>query len=189
MRTDTSAAIAYGPRMSRPLLAIAAALALVLFGMPAAADDEPRFHRTTPRGFFERDGEALVVGVPAGRAWGIESDLLPIPSSGALRASLEVSDPAVREAFVRIAYYDRATGRPRQIAIVDARAVRDGEHAALVVPLDAPPGAIAYRVRVLARLSAAETRSSPGAVRARLGSGRDRDAHARPYSRLRGEVP
>src|SRR5437667_215809 len=83
MRTDTSAAIAYGPRMSRPLLAIAAALALVLFGMPAAADDEPRFHRTTPRGFFERDGEALVVGVPAGRAWGIESDLLPIPSSHA----------------------------------------------------------------------------------------------------------
>ena len=129
------------------------------------------------------------MGVPAGRAWGIESDLLPIPSSGALRVSLEVSDPAVREAFVRIAYYDRATGRPRQIAIVDARAVRDGEHAALVVPLDAPPGAIAYRVRVLARLSAAETRSSPGAVRARLGSGRDRDAHARPYSRLRGEVP
>src|SRR5438105_3852517 len=102
MRTDTSAAIAYGPRMSRPLLAIAAALALVLFGMPAAADDEPRFHRTTPRGFFERDGEALVVGVPAGRAWGIESDLLPIPSSGALRVSLEVSDPAVREAFVRV---------------------------------------------------------------------------------------
>src|SRR5439155_462253 len=91
MRTDTSAAIAYGPRMSRPLLAIAAAVALVLLGMPAAADDEPRFHRTTPRGFFERDGEALVVGVPAGRAW--------------------------------------------------------------------------------------------------LGSGRDRDAHARPYSRLRGEVP
>src|SRR3989441_10048157 len=174
MRTDTSAAIAYGPRMSRPLLAIAAALALVLSGMPAAADDEPRFHRPPPRGFFERDGEALVVGVPAG---------------GALRVSLEVSDPAVREAFVRIAYYDRATGRPRQIAIVDARAVRDGEHAALVVPLDAPPGAIAYRVRVLARLSAAETRSSPGAVRARLGSGRDRDAHARTYSRRRGEVP
>jgi len=170
MRTDTSAAIAYGPRMSRPLLAIAAALALVLFGMPAAADDEPRFHRTTPRGFFERDGEALVVGVPAGRAWGIESDLLPIPSSGALRVSLEVSDPAVREAFVRIAWYDRTTGRPRQFALSDARLVSAGETATLVVMLDPPPGAVAYRVRVLARLVMPGALSTPEAIRVRLSS-------------------
>ena len=173
----------------RQTLLLALVLLAVVAGPAAADDDRTHFRRTTPRASLEEEAGTFALGVPSGRAWGIESELRPLPAERALAVRLVVSDDLVREAFARVAYYASATGRPRQIAIVDARAVRDGEHAALVVPLDAPPGAIAYRVRVLARLSAAETRSSPGAVRARLGSGRDRDAHARPYSRLRGEVP
>src|SRR5204862_207355 len=93
------------------------------------------FHRTTPRGSFGRDGPALLVGVPGGRAWGVESELRPAPAAGSdLWVTVEVRDPAVREAFVRIAWYDRGTGRPRQIVIADARAVRDGEFLVLVGP-------------------------------------------------------
>ena len=70
----------------------------------AAADDGPPFHRTTPRGSFGRDGPALLVGVPGGRAWGVESELRPAPAAGSdLWVTVEVRDPAVREAFVRIA--------------------------------------------------------------------------------------
>jgi hypothetical protein len=176
--------------VSRPLhVATAVLLSLLVFATVAAADDE-RFRRTTPRGAFARDGGVLVVGVPGGRAWGIESQLRPLPpAAGALRVSLEVEDAAVREAFVRVAYYDHASGRPRQIAIADAPAVRDGERLVLVVPLDPPPGAIAYRVRVLARLLSADARSLPDAVRARIGSGSVRDGDARPHSRLRAEFP
>jgi hypothetical protein len=189
MRTDTTPATAYGPGVSSVLSGAIAILLCFAFATRAAADDEPRFHRTTPRGSFERDGVTLVVGVPGGRAWGIESDLRPVPAGGGLRVSLAVEDPAVREAFVRVAYYDRASGRPRQIAIADAPLVHDGDRALLTVALDPPPGAVAYRVRVLARLTNAGARSLPDAVRARIGPGRVRDADRRPYSRLRAEVP
>jgi hypothetical protein len=104
--------------------------------------------------------------VPGGRAWGIESALIPVPKErSAFRAAVEVSDPSVREAFVRVAWYDRATGRPRQFALSDARFVRAGETATFDVALDPPPGAVAYRVRVLGRLGARDAVSAADAIR------------------------
>jgi hypothetical protein len=148
----------------------AVALLLVLIS-PAAADDGPRFHRTTPRGTFGIEGPALLVGVPGGRAWGIESELRTVPDErSSMRATIEVADPAVREAFVRIAWYDRMTGRPRQFELTDARFVVAGETATLEVILDPPPGALAYRVRVLARLVEPRAVSVPEAIRVRLSS-------------------
>jgi len=148
------------------------ALALVLLAVvaaPAAADDDrPHFRRTTPRASLEEDAGAFTLGVPSGRAWGIESELRPLPLERALAVRLSVADEDVREAFARIAYYASATGRPRQIAVVDSEAVAAGEGRVLFVPLDPPPGAVAYRVRVLARLRAGADRSRDDAIHARV---------------------
>ena len=145
-------------------LGIAAALAAA-----ASAEGGPPYRRTTPRGTFGTDGPELVVGVPGGRAWGIESALIPVPDErSGFRATVEVSDPEVREAFIRVAWYDRATGRPRQFALTDARFVRAGETATLEVALDPPAGAVAYRVRVLARLATPQALSAADAVRVTL---------------------
>jgi hypothetical protein len=145
-------------------LGVAAALA-----WSASADEGPLYRRTTPRGSFGANGPELVVGVPGGRAWGIESALIAVPEQRTgFRATIEVSDPRVREAFIRVAWYDRATGRPRQFALTDARFVRAGETATLEVALDPPDGAVAYRVRVLARLSTPEALSSADAIRVTL---------------------
>jgi len=145
-------------------LVVAAALAI-----QASADSGPPYRRTTPRGSFGEDGPKLLVGVPGGRAWGIESALLPVPDERAeFRATVEVGDPEVREAFIRVAWYDRATGRPRQFALTDARYVRAGETATLEFALDPPPGAVAYRVRVLARLRTRDALSAGDAVRVDL---------------------
>jgi len=145
-------------------LVVAAALASL-----ASADSGPPYRRTTPRGSFGEDGPELLVGVPGGRAWGIESALLPVPDGRAeFRATVEVGDPEVREAFIRVAWYDRATGRPRQFALTDARYVRAGETATLEFALDPPPGAVAYRVRVLARLRTRDALSAGDAVRVDL---------------------
>ena len=148
------------------------ALALVLLATvvaPAAADDDPpHFRRTTPRASLEEQAGSFTLGVPAGRAWGIESELRPIPPGRALAVRLGVADDGVREAFARVAYYASATGRPRQIAVVDSEAVAAGESRVLFVPLDPPPGAVAYRVRVLARLRAGADRSRDDAIRARV---------------------
>jgi len=143
------------------------ALALMAgLGLSASADDRPPYRRTTPRGSFGADGPELLVGVPGGRAWGIESALVPVPvGQTGFRATVEVSDPEVREAFVRVAWYDRASGRPRQFALTDARFVRAGETATVEVALDPPAGAVAYRLRVLARLRTPEALSAPDAVR------------------------
>ena len=131
----------------------------------ASADGGPPYRRTTPRGSFGTDGPELVVGVPGGRAWGIESALIAVPDErSGFRATIEVSDPEVREAFIRVAWYDRGTGRPRQFALTDARFVRAGESATLEVALDPPAGAVAYRVRVLARLRTPAAFSAPDAV-------------------------
>ena len=156
--------------MPKLVAAVAAAfLAALILAAPGLADDDPHFRRTTPRGSFGREGGELLVGVPGGRAWGIESELRPVPSGEtALHATIEVRDPAVREAFIRIAWYDRASGRPRQFALTDARLVRPGETNALEIPLDPPAGAIAYRVRVLARLRSPDALSADGAVRVLL---------------------
>ncbi len=148
------------------------ALALILLAVvaaPAAADDDrPHFRRTTPRASLEEDAGAFTLGVPFGRAWGIESELRPLPPVRALAVRLGVSDDDVREAFARVAYYASATGRPRQIAVVDSEAVAAGEGRVLFVPLDPPPGAVAYRVRVLARLRAGADRSRDDAIHARV---------------------
>jgi hypothetical protein len=148
------------------------ALVLVLLAavaVPAAADDDrPHFRRTTPRASLDEDVGNITLGVPSGRAWGIESELRLLPPEGALAVRLSVSDADVREAFARIAYYASATGRPRQIAVADSEAVGAGEGRVLFVPLDPPPGAVAYRVRVLARLRPGADRSRDDAIHARV---------------------
>src|SRR5688572_6722855 len=143
---------------------------LVAVGAPAAADDDRiQFRRTTPRASLQQEATGtLLLGVPSGRAWGIQSELRSLPLEGAVAVRLSVSDDDVREAFARIAYYASATGRPRQIAVADSEAVGAGEGRVLFVPLDPPPGAVAYRVRVLARLHPGADRSRDDAVRARV---------------------
>lgn len=142
---------------------------LSVVALPAAADDDrTRFRRTTPRGSLEEEAGTFMIGVPSGRAWGIESELRPLPAERALAVRLVVADDDVREAFARVAYYASATGRPRQIAVVDSEAVAAGEGRLLFVALDPPPGAVAYRVRVLARLRAGSERSRDEAIRARV---------------------
>ena len=164
--------VGYGSGMPKLVAALAAAfLAALVLAAPGLADDDPHFRRTTPRGSFGREGGELLVGVPGGRAWGIESELRPVPSGEtALHAIIEVRDPAVREAFIRIAWYDRASRRPRQFALSDARLVRAGETSVLEIALDPPAGAVAYRLRVLARLYAPVGTSADEAIRVLLAS-------------------
>lgn len=155
-------------------------LAVTILGNSAVAEGGPPYRRTTPRGSFGVVGPELLVGVPGGRAWGIESALIPVPEvRSAFRAEIEVSDPEVREAFVRVAWYDRATGRPRQFALSDAPFVRAGETATFDVALDPPPGAVAYRVRVLGRLRTRDAVSDADAIRVDLSA---------PY-RVASEIP
>ncbi len=146
---------------------IAGSVALLLFcqATAVAADDGWRFRLTTPRGSLEPgDGLQLRLGVPSGRAWGVQSALRPIAGPREITLTLAVRDVTVREAFVRVAWYDRDTGRPRQTAIADSSVVRAGEQETVVVTLDPPEGAIAYRMRVLARLEPGAERSRDGAI-------------------------
>jgi hypothetical protein len=131
------------------------------------ADPFSRVHRTTPRASFGRDEAGSISGVPSGRAWGIESALLPLDGAGRVTVVLAVDDPAVREAFVRIAYYGRADARSRQLATRDSPFVRVGEDRRIVIDLDPPPGAVAYRVRVLARLVGGAVLSRVDAIHVR----------------------
>jgi hypothetical protein len=146
------------------------ALAIVLVaGTPASADDGIHFHRTTPRAVLDEAGGVLTIGVPGGRAWGIESDLRPLPAPGTtLVVRLSVDDEAVREAFVRVAYYSSLATRTRQLGTADGPPVEPGARALALVTLDPPPGAVAFRIRVLARLRDAESRSTDDAVRAQV---------------------
>ena len=144
-------------------------LILAFAARPALADDGPHFHRTTPRASLDELSGVLVIGVPGGRAWGIESELRPLPPPGTtLVVRLTVTDDAVREAFARVAYYGSATARTRQLAIADSAPVVARGRAQVAIPLDPPPGAVAFRVRVLARLGDAAGRSSDDAVTAAL---------------------
>jgi hypothetical protein len=173
MRTTVS-------HVSNLVASLLGAAIVATLAISASAEPGPPYRRTTPRGSFGVDGPQLVVGVPGGRAWGIESGLIPVPAQrSAFQARIEVSDPEVREAFVRIAWYDRATGRPRQFALTDARYVRTGEIAALELALDPPPGAVAYRLRVLARLRARDAVSTADAIRVDMSA---------PY-RVASEIP
>ena len=144
------------------------ALLLGASAAPASADDgELRFRRTTPRASLGETRGAVVIGLPGGRAWGIESELRPLPPSGTvLIVRLAVTDDAVREAFVRVAYYGVPSGRSRQIAFTDSAPVGAGVRSLVVVELDPPPGAVAYRIRVLGRLVPGEDRSAADAVSA-----------------------
>jgi len=145
-------------------------LALTLAAsVTADADDGARFHRTTPRATFDEAGGVLIIGIPGGRAWGIESELRAMPPAGTtLVVRLAVSDDAVREAFVRVAYYASAVTRTRQLATVDSAPVTGAGRASVAIPLEPPPLAVAFRVRVLARLADPGGRSVPDAVTAAL---------------------
>ena len=172
------------PGVRRPCLVLfCLALAMLLAGVANADDGDPRFRRTTPRAALDAaEGGALVIGVPGGRAWGVESDLRPLPSPGTtLLVRLSVSDTSVREAFVRVAFYGVATGRSRQIATSDSAPVTAGKRVTVAVPIEPPRGAVGYRVRVLARLVDPGGRSADDAVTAVL-----RVAHgsARPFGSL-----
>jgi hypothetical protein len=116
---------------------------------------------------FDRDAGGLIVGIPSGRAWGVESGLMPLDGTGALRLAVAVDDPDVAEAFVRIAYYARGDARSRQLAPQDSPFVRVGEDRRIVIDLAPPPGAVAYRVRVLGRLVAGAARSRNDAIHER----------------------
>jgi len=140
-----------------------------LFAVPASADpgDVGHFRRTTPRASFDRDAGGLVLGIPSGRAWGIESGLQPLAGTRGLRLAVAVDDPDVAEAFVRIAYYARGDERSRQLATQDSPFVRVGEDRRIVIDLVPPPGAVAYRLRVLGRLVAGARYSRSDAIHAR----------------------
>lgn len=171
----------YGSRVRKVTAGLLCALALAsALAVAANAEGGPPYRRTTPRGSFGAEGTELVVGVPGGRAWGIESALIPVPAERTgFEATVDVSDPAIREAFIRIAWYDRATGRPRQFALADARYVRAGEIATFTIALDPPPGAVAYRLRVLARLRMRDAVSAADAIRVDLS----------PSHRIASDVP
>ena len=160
---------------------------------PASADPGGPFRRTTPRGFLDRDAGGLVIGIPAGRAWGVESALHPLPPSWAatrLTVELAVDDPDVAEAFVRVAYYARADGRSRQLATIDSPFVRVGPERVVTVELEPPPGAVAYRVRVLGRLVTGALISRADAIRARwVGEAAEQGPRRPSLTRLLTDLP
>ncbi len=174
--------------MSRLLAVLLVGPLLLLASAPAAGDDDWHFRRTTPRAAILRELDGYELGVPGGRAWGIESSLHPLTGVASVSLEVAVLDPAVREAFVRVAYYDRETGRPRQMAIADSQLVRVGEGRVLTVTFVPPEGAVAYRVRVLARVSPGALASSGDAIRVRP-AGRLLPAGRRPYTTLRPDAP
>ena len=141
-----------------------------VLGSTALADDgDPRFRRTTPRAALSDETGALVIGIPGGRAWGIESQLLPLPASPTtILARLGVADTSVRQAFIRVAYYASASARTRQLAIADSAPVSASARTTVAIALDPPPGAVAYRVRVLARLVDPHDVSTSDAITAKL---------------------
>lgn len=177
--------------MRRSLLVI---LLVLSAAAPASADPGGPFRRTTPRGFLDRNpGGGLDIGIPAGRAWGVESGLRLFDASadaGRVTFDLAVEDPDVAEAFVRVAYYARGDQRSRQLATVDSPFVRVGPARRVTVELDRPPGAVAYRVRVLGRLVAGAAISRADAIRARWAAGPAIQGPRRPSpTRLLTDLP
>lgn len=155
--------------MRRPAAVLIVAL---LLAAPASADpgDAGRFRRTTPRAEVIPAGEWTLLGIPGGRAWGLESGLRPLDGPGEVIAELAAIDPAVREVFVRVAYYARGDARSRQLAIADSPpvGVAAGSSGMTVsVRLDPPPAAVAYRIRLLGRLFGRDLRAAAGAIRFR----------------------
>lgn len=171
-------------------MCVALCVSLFLFGTaPARAEDGTTFRRTTPRAPIEVRGDEISFGVPAGRAWGLESRLVPIRGGASVALDLGVRDELVGGAFVRIAWYDRDEGRPRQMLVEDAPEVLPGVHRRVVMQLAPPDGAVAFRVRVLARV----TPGAPSSREAAIVVGRVRvDGEVRPrpaLTRLWAEPP
>lgn len=169
-------------------LALCTAL-LLASSVSARAEDGTTFRRTTPRAPMSVSAEQIVFGIPSGRAWGLESRLVPIRGGASVALDLGVSDELISEAFVRIAWYDRDEGRPRQILVEDAPVVLPGVQRRVVMQLEPPDGAVAFRVRVLARAMPDEPSSRDRAIavgRVRL----DPEARPRPaLTRLWAEPP
>lgn len=164
----------------------AVVLALTLTAPAASADpgDGGPFRRTTPRASLERDAAGLLLGIPGGRAWGIEGPLQPLRPGDRVSVDLAVDDPEISEAFVRVAYYARADARSRQLATRDSPFVRVGEDRRIRIDLDPPAGAVAYRVRVLGRLVPDAALSQADAIRARWHRPADRGAPRPSLTRL-----
>ncbi|HEY8730837.1 MAG TPA: hypothetical protein VIN69_02530 [Candidatus Limnocylindria bacterium] len=171
-------------------LMLSASAAFADPGAPADPRDLGRFRRTTPRGSLDRDAGGLIIGIPGGRAWGIESGLVPLDGASRVSVVLAVDDPDVVEAFVRVAYYSRADARTRQLATRDSPFVRVGESRRITVELVPPPGAIAYRVRVLGRLVAGGQRSRADAIHLRPDPAPAERGRPRPSAtRLETDLP
>lgn len=152
--------------------------------------DLGRFRRTSPRASLDRDVGGLIVGIPNGRAWGIESALRPLDGSARVTLVLTVTDADVSEAFVRVAYYARSDARSRQLATKDSPFVRVGDDRRIVLELDPPPAAVAYRVRVLGRLVAGPLRSRVDAIRVRPDPAAAERGRRRPsLTRLEADLP
>jgi|GEM_PF-1971515 len=163
-------------------IAVLLIMLLAIRGGPASADPGDGgapaaggpFRRTTPRADVVRAGDWTLLGIPGGRAWGLESGLHPLDGPSWVTVELAVIDPEVREAFLRVAYYARGDARSRQLATGDSPLVTVAAGpagAAVTVRLDPPPGAVAYRLRLLGRLFGRELRTAAGAIRARWGGG------------------
>lgn len=175
--------------MRRTLLFIVVLIAL-LPAARASADPGGPFRRTTPRGSLDRDAGGLVIGIPAGQAWGVESALHPIGGAIPLTVDLAVDDPDVAEAFVRVAYYARADLRSRQLATIDSPFVRLGPVRRVTVELEPPPGAVAYRVRVLGRLVTGAAISRADAIHVRwVGGAAERGTRRPSLTRLLTDLP
>ncbi len=141
-------------RLNESVRVVSLCIALMLVtALSASAEDGTTFRRTTPRAPLRVAADELVFGIPSGRAWGLESRLIRIGSHATVALDLGVRDQEVREAFVRIAWYDRDAGRPRQMLVEDAPFVLPGVERRVVMQLEAPEGAVAFRIRVLARLT------------------------------------
>ena len=127
--------------------------------MPAV----PRFRPTSRRVRLQADGPSLRLTTASRRTAGITSGLLALPTRGVeATAELDARDAAVRAAFLRIACYRTASGRSRQLWTRTSRLVAGGGRARVTVRIERTPPAVAYRVRVLARLAAG--RAATGSV-------------------------
>ena len=126
---------------------------MLVTSVAAQAEDGTTFRRTTPRAPLQVIADGLRFGIPSGRAWGLESRLISVRAGASVALDLGVRDDLIREAFVRIAWYDRDAGRPRQILTEDAPFVLAGIERRVVMYLEPPDGAVAFRIRVLARVT------------------------------------
>lgn len=136
------------------VLVVTLLAALVVCVVPSVAHADPGpWRRTTPRAVLDLIGEELMLRVPAGRAWGIQSRPQLVQPGAALRvaARLDVLEQEARGAFIRVAFYARSDGRGRQRLVVDGQNVRGGEDRISEARFVVPEWAKSVKVRVLMR--------------------------------------